>query len=210
MSSVEIATRLGLALVGIATGGVAGIFAARWPRLPAMTNLSAGSPRTLVLGVGFGLLAGAAAALQANPLDGAWLAATAGVLAYIGLVDLRRFAIPLPGLAILAALIGLDLLRRGEPMERLATGVVVALVLETLRRLGRRQGLGLGDVLLGGLLGVMLGWRLAPLTIAAAALAPLAVQVATRRRGPTPFGFWLCLAGAVAAGWLSWAMAAAA
>jgi hypothetical protein len=190
-------TSAGLALAAVAAGLVAGLFAARWPRLPTPATLKLAAPRILVLGAVFGLLAGAAV-LRASPRDGAWLIPTGAIVTYLGLVDLRRFSLPLPGLGLLAVLTGVELIRLDEPLQRLATGLVVALVLETLRRLGRRQGLGAGDVVLAGLLGVLVNWRLAPAMVAAAALAPLAIQIVTRKRGPTPFGFWLSLAALAA------------
>ncbi|MDQ0465749.1 prepilin signal peptidase PulO-like enzyme (type II secretory pathway) [Caulobacter ginsengisoli] len=195
MSAIEIADRVVWVLGGVALGLVAGVFAARWPRLPTFANPTGGSPRSLILGAAFGLPAGVAATLAVKSTDSAWLILTGAILAYIGLVDLRRFSIPLFGLVLLAMSILPELILSGEPVEGLATGLVLALVLETLRRLGGRQGLGAGDVVLAGLLGVLANWRLAPLMIAAAALAPLTIQAVTRRRGPTPFGFWLCLAG---------------
>ncbi len=186
---------LAAVLAGLLAGLLGGLFAARWPRLPTPATLKLAAPRILALGAGFGLVSGLA--VLAHPLD-YWLIPAGAVLAYLGLTDLRRFSIPLPGLALLALLAAIDLWQGGERLERLATGIVIALVLETLRRLGRRQGLGAGDVVLAGLLGVLVNWRLASAMIAAAALAPLAIQAVSRRRGPTPFGFWLSLAGLAA------------
>jgi hypothetical protein len=77
---------------------------------------------------------------------------------------------------------------------------MLALVFELLRRFvrrGGRAGLGQGDVMLAGLLGLLVGWRLAAPMVCAAALAPLAIQLARRKFGPTPLGFWLCMATGV-------------
>jgi prepilin signal peptidase PulO-like enzyme (type II secretory pathway) len=69
-----------------------------------------------------------------------------------------------------------------------------------IRRDGR-PGLGEGDVMLAACLGALVGWRLAPMVVSAAALAALLALVLTGRRGPVPFGFWLCASAAPAAAW---------
>jgi prepilin signal peptidase PulO-like enzyme (type II secretory pathway) len=150
-----------------------------------------------------GLAGGLAAALAPDPFVGAWIFAVALTLAYIALVDLRRFSIPMWGLAALAVEAAMAI-AVGPSIEaglaRLASGGVLALAFETLRRLVRRHGrpgLGAGDVMLAGLLGVLVDWRLAAPTVALAALAPLAVQTIRRKPGPVPFGFWLSLAAGV-------------
>jgi leader peptidase (prepilin peptidase)/N-methyltransferase len=187
-----------------------------WRRIPLLSAALLGGrrpccggtiPRTYPVGEAIGLLAGLLAAAQPSAVAGGLLLLAGAILAYIALVDLRRFTIPLAGLISLAGVIGLDLLRAGsifQAMQRLATGAVLALVLETLRRFSRRDGraaMGSGDVMLAGLLGVLVGWRAAPLLLAFAALAPLLIQMISRRRGPTPFGFWLALFALPAFAW---------
>ena len=147
-----------------------------------------------------GLVAGVVAAVVAPGLATAvWGYALGMALIYVGLVDLRRFSIPIWGLAALALAAGAALVAAPsmeDRLARLATGAVLALVFELLRRLvrrGGRAGVGDGDVMLAGVLGVLVNWRLAAPMIAAAALAPLAIQLARRKVGPTPLGFWLTI-----------------
>jgi len=158
-------------------------------------------PVVYPIGEAAGLAGGfAAAAAAAQPLVGGWIFAVALTLTYVALVDLRRFSIPVWGLVALAVEAALAV--AAEPtiearLSRLATGGVLALAFETLRRLvrrGGRPGLGAGDVMLAGLLGVLVNWRLAAPMVAVAALAPLAIQSIRRTLGPVPFGFWLSLA----------------
>lgn len=161
-------------------------------------------PAVYPLGEAAGLAAGVVAAVLAPSLVvAAWGYAVGMTLAYIALVDLRRFSIPMWGLGALALLAGAALV--AEPtmaarLARLATGAILALIFELLRRLVRRDGragLGEGDVSLAGVLGVLVNWRLAAPMIAAAALAPLAIQLARRKVGPTPFGLWLSISAAL-------------
>jgi hypothetical protein len=128
----------------------------------------------------------------------AWTFAVGLTFAYVALVDLRRFSIPWWGLGALtlelAAAIGAEPTTTGR-LTRLAAGGALALAFEALRRLlarGRRPGVGFGDVLLAGLLGGLVDWRLVAPMISLAALAPLAIQYISRKFGPVPFGFWLC------------------
>jgi leader peptidase (prepilin peptidase)/N-methyltransferase len=157
-------------------------------------------PIAYPIGEAAGLGCGVAAAMAAQPALQAWIFGVGLTLTYIALVDLRRFSIPLWGLAALAleAALAVVVAPSNEArLARLATGAAVALGLETLRRLGRRgrrAGLGGGDVMLAGLLGVLLNWRLAAPTIGVAALAPLIVQRLGRKSGPVPLGFWLSIA----------------
>lgn len=188
-----------LAPAGFAACLLAGAFAAGWPR-PGPRRPSR---RLLVLSAVFGLADGIAVA-TAPTLAGAawagaaWAAVTGAALAYAGLVDLRRFTIPLPGLLALAGLLAADLRLTGEAGPRLVAGLAAGLAFELLRRLSRGGGMGAGDPPLAALAAALVGWRMAAAVIAAAALAPLALQALTRRRGPVPFGFWLCLAVAAA------------
>jgi leader peptidase (prepilin peptidase)/N-methyltransferase len=154
-------------------------------------------PIVYPIGEAAGLASGLAAALSADPIVAAWAFALGLTLTYIALVDLRRFSVPAWGLAALALEAAAAV--ASEPtlsakLARLAAGGALALALEALRRFvrrGGRSGLGGGDVLLAGLLGALVGWRLAAPMISIAALVPLAIQYTTRKSGPTPFGLWL-------------------
>jgi leader peptidase (prepilin peptidase) / N-methyltransferase len=159
-------------------------------------------PRVYPLGEAGGLIAGLAAAGLAPSLAAAvWGYAVGMALIYVALVDLRRYRIPTGGLVALGLAAALAVLLQPEArLARLATGAVLALVFEVLRRLvrrGGRPGLGEGDVLLAGLLGIVVNWRLAAPMVFLAAAAPLAVQLAHRKFGPTPLGFWLCISCAL-------------
>ena len=156
------------------------------------------------MGEAAGLASGVAAAFAAGPGVQAWIFAVGLTLTYIALVDLRRFSIPAWGLAALGLEAAIAIVA-GPPVEvglsRLATGGVLALALEALRRFGARggkgrgrPGLGGGDVMLAGLLGALVGWRFAAPVVSLAALAPLTAQWLTRRSGPVPFGVWLSIA----------------
>jgi leader peptidase (prepilin peptidase)/N-methyltransferase len=152
------------------------------------------------IGEAAGLASGIAAAAASQPLVQAWIFAVGLTLTYIALVDLRRFSIPAWGLAALgleaAMAVAATPTTEGR-LARLATGAVLALALETLRRFvrrGARAGLGGGDVMLAGLLGILVSWRLAAPMVGFAALAPLAVQLVNRKSGPVALGFWLSIA----------------
>jgi leader peptidase (prepilin peptidase)/N-methyltransferase len=170
-------------------------------------------PIVYPLGEAAGLVAGLAAAVRVGPAAELWTFALGLTLAYVALVDLRRFAIPAWGLGLLAAELAIRLAAAATwsgALTALATGAAVALGLEALRRLVRRDdraGLGAGDVWLGGLLGALVGWRLAAPMVSLAAVAPLLIQALRRKSGPTPFGFWLSLSAGLlmifAAAWPS-------
>jgi len=160
-------------------------------------------PIAYPIGEAAGLVSGVAAAVATHPLVQAWIFAVGLTLTYIALVDLRRFSIPVGGLAALALEAALAIAAAPSTearLARLATGAVLALALETLRRLARRgarAGLGGGDVMLAGLLGSLVGWRLTAPMVGLAALTPLALQLVTRKSGPVPLGFWLSIVAAL-------------
>lgn len=161
-------------------------------------------PRTFPLGEGGGLAVGLIAALWPQPLLAALTALLGFCFLYLGLVDLRRYRLPIPALCAAAALsLGLSALTRWSdlPGDLLGAAAVMAMML-VLRRLGPGRGagagMGAGDVALAGIVALLTGWRLAPLAIALTALAPLLVMAVTRRRGPIAFGFWLSLTGCIA------------
>jgi leader peptidase (prepilin peptidase) / N-methyltransferase len=156
-------------------------------------------PIVYPLGEAAGLVTGLAAASLAPSLAAAaWGYAAGMALAYVALVDLRRYRIPTSGLVALGlAAAAAVIAQPQERLARLATGAALVLLFEVLRRLVRRDGragLGEGDVMLGGILGVMVNWRLAAPMVFVAAAAPLAVQLARRKFGPAPLGLWLCVA----------------
>jgi leader peptidase (prepilin peptidase)/N-methyltransferase len=160
-------------------------------------------PRTFPLGEGGGLGVGLIAALWPQPLLAGLAALLGFCFLYLGLVDLRRYRLPIPALGLAAALaLGLRVLTHGSdlPVDLLGAALVVASML-LLRRLGPGRGAGLGmgagDVVLAGVVALLAGWRLAPLSIALAALAPLPIMIVSRRRGPVAFGFWLSLVGCI-------------
>jgi len=155
-------------------------------------------PIVYPLGEAAGLITGLGAAILAPSLAAAaWGYAVGMTLAYVALVDLRRYRIPTSGLVALALEAAVAVVAQPqERLARLATGAVLALVFELLRRLvrrGGRAGLGEGDVMLAGILGVMVNWRPAAPMVFVAAAAPLAVQLARRKFGPAPLGLWLCI-----------------
>jgi leader peptidase (prepilin peptidase)/N-methyltransferase len=160
-------------------------------------------PTAYPIGEAAGLASGLAAAAAAEPGRQLWIFAVGLTLTYIALVDLRRFSIPAFGLAALGleALLAIIAAPSMEAkLARLATGGALALGFETLRRFarrGRRAGLGVGDVLLAGLLGALVSWRLAAPMVSLAALTPLAVQRLNRKSGPVAFGFWLSFAASL-------------
>jgi prepilin signal peptidase PulO-like enzyme (type II secretory pathway) len=158
-------------------------------------------PIVYPIGEAAGMVTGIAAAVPTTLATEAWIFALGLTLTYIALVDLRRFSIPVWGLAALALEATIALAASpGERLARVATGAALALLLETLRRFwrrGGRPGIGEGDVILTGLLGVVVSWRLAAPMMCVATLAPLAVQYTRRKSGPTPLGFWLNVAAAL-------------
>jgi prepilin signal peptidase PulO-like enzyme (type II secretory pathway) len=169
-------------------------------------------PIVYPIGEAAGLASGIAAAFAPAAWTAIWILALGLTLSYVALVDLRRFRIPGWGLVALAAEAAVVLIAApGERLERLATGAVLALVLEALRRLIRgrgRGGLGEGDVLLAGVLGILVNWRLAAVMVSLATFAPLALQYARRKSGPTPLGFWLNVSTAFVLLWTEFNLAA--
>lgn len=141
--------------------------------------------------------------MPAGGLTSAAVFALAAVaLTWLALADLRHLRLPWIGLGLLAVAALATLLLQSDPAQRpanLAAGGALALLFATLAlpKLGGRLRLGLGDILLAGLVGLMLGWQIAPLTVAVAALLGLLFR---RGEAPIPFGFWLSGATLAAAG----------
>lgn len=161
-------------------------------------------PPTFPLGEAGGLAVGLMATSWSQP----WQAALAGglgfCLLYLGLVDLRRYRLPIPALCLAAALaVWLRAWTHGPELPGdLLGAAAVASALLVLRRLGPGRGgadvglgMGAGDVALAAVVALLAGWRLAPLSIAIAALAPLLIMAVNRRKGAVAFGFWLSAVG---------------
>lgn len=177
----------------LALGNLAAVLGLAWPGWPRLTGA-----RSRALWVAAGLVLGFAVL---SPF-GRWSLLPAGsALIYLALTDLRRFSLPWPGLVALAMATALDLaLHPATAKHRLLVGVVAGIFLLTLRHWsGKPPKIGEGDAVLAGLAAALVGWRVAPAMMALAAFAPLLWQLATRRRGPVPFGFWLSLAALPAA-----------
>jgi len=162
----------------------------------------------------------AAAFSAADPARALLLAVWMWSLLALACADLRRFRLPEPLMA-LTALLGLALALAGDgsgwpPLdERLTSALWGAAIgggaFWTIRTLYRwwsgREGMGLGDVLLLGALGLALGPARLPLVVLFAAGTALALALlrarrkgrSLRRLGRLPFGAALALAGALVA-----------
>ncbi len=217
-------TGLVLALAAVLGAGVGSLVdraAARfpWPRPATVGGVLGGTggaaPRGLLETATAALFVAAALRFGPTPELPAWLwFAAAGVL--LGVIDLREQLLPnrvlLPAtvgavalLTVAAASLGAwpDLLRAG------AGAVVLVAALLALALLAPGQ-LGMGDVKLGALLGLHLGWLGWPALLlgvlagfvvqAVAALVLLAVR-RVGLRSALPFGPALLLGTALAAGW---------
>ena len=186
-------TTTALIAAALALGVIAAALGLAWPAWP-----KPGGAKASTLWIAAGLVI----AFAALAPFGRWSLLPAGAaLIYLALTDLRRFSLPWAGLAALALAVALDIgLHPQTVRERLLTGVIAGAALLALRDwTGKPPRLGVGDALLAGLTATLVGWRLAPLMMALAALAPLLLQMVLRRKGPVPFGFWLALAALPAA-----------
>jgi leader peptidase (prepilin peptidase)/N-methyltransferase len=163
--------------------------------------------------------AAVAASLIAAPgWPGALGAALALTMLAIAVVDARRFIIPdqLSAAGFALALVNAALVSPGEIAAAvglaLLRGVVVAALFYGLRalylRLRGRQGIGLGDVKLAGVLGAWLDWMTIPIAIEIAALSALAVFAVRHYASGKPldaalkFPFGLFLGPSIWLGWL--------
>ncbi len=130
---------------------------------------------------------------------------TSAVLLLVSATDIKRGVIPnrivLPSSAVVLLL--QIAVSPGRSAEWLLAGVVAALILLAPQLL-RREWMGMGDVKLGLLLGVALGWSAMGAILLAFLLAfPVAVLVLLRdglgaRKRTIPFGPFLSLAGLIA------------
>ena len=168
-----------------------------------------------------GALFGGAAALSApDPGRALLLAGWFWALLALAVADLRRFRLP-DALMIPAALLGLGLALAGDGTgwpawdQRLAWALIGATgglgAFWALRVVYRwrtgRDGMGMGDVLLAGVLGLALGPDRLPLAVLLGALTALVLaglRAGRKRRpltrlGRVPFGASLAMAGAAVA-----------
>ena len=186
-------------------------------RISGIERLSAGSVRDVAgrVTLAFGMVG---LSIWAAPGVPGWLGAgLALIMLAIATIDARWFIIPnelsAAGFALalinaavlapdgIAAAVGMALLR----------GAVVALLFLALRMLYRRvrgrDGIGLGDVKLAGVMGAWLGWVTIPIAVEIAALSAIAVYLFrhTARGRPLDrtlkFPFGLFLAPSI---WLCW------
>ncbi len=167
-----------------------------------------------------GALIGAAAAWSApDPLRALALAGWMWALLALALADLRSMRLPDP-LMLAATVLGILLVALGDgtgwpdlqtrlaqaTLGALAGGGAFWLLRAAYRWRSGRDGMGMGDVLLAAVLGLVLQERL-PLAVLIAALTALALALLRawrkrrplRRLGRVPFGAALALAGAFVA-----------
>ena len=186
-------------------------------RISGIERLSAGSVRDVAgrATLAFGMVG---LSIWAAPGVPGWLGAgLALIMLAIATIDARWFIIPnelsAAGFALalinaavlaqdgIAAAVGMALLR----------GAVVALLFLALRMLYRRvrgrDGVGLGDVKLAGVMGAWLGWVTIPIAVEIAALSAIAVYFFRHYARGRPldrtlkFPFGLFLAPSI---WLCW------
>jgi len=186
-------------------------------RISSIERLSGGSLRDVagLVALAIGMVG---LSIWAAPGVPGWLGAGLGlIMLAIATIDARWFIIPnelsaagfvlaLVNAAVLAqdgvaAAIGMALLR----------GSMVALLFLALRMLYRRvrgrDGIGLGDVKLAGVMGAWLGWVTIPIAVEIAALSAIAVYLFRHYAGGRPidrtlkFPFGLFLAPSI---WLCW------
>jgi leader peptidase (prepilin peptidase)/N-methyltransferase len=167
---------------------------------------------------GLAALAAAGAAAIASPADArAEGALLAGLLAWAGLIDARRFVLPdvLTGLIAASGLVAALLQDRALLAERVLGAIVgyaaFVAISVAYRRARGRDGLGLGDAKLFAGAGAWLGWAGLPwvsLLAAATGLMHFAILTASGRARdtatPIPFGPHLCVAI-----WVVWRFAPA-
>jgi leader peptidase (prepilin peptidase)/N-methyltransferase len=156
--------------------------------------------------------------IWAAPGVSGWLgAALALIVLAIAAIDARAFIIPneLSAAALALALINAAVLAQDGIAAAvgmaLLRGAVVALLFLALRMLYRRargrDGFGLGDVKLAGVMGAWLGWVTIPIAVEIAALSAIAVYLFRHYARGRPldrmlkFPFGLVLAPSI---WLCW------
>lgn len=148
-------------------------------------------------------LAAAALVIRGADADGLCWAAVQVVLVALAAEDLRSRRIPnvITAPAAVTAVALRVALERSELVEILVAGAG-AFAFFLLLALLTRGGLGMGDVKLAGLLGLLLGTSVIPalfLGTLAGGVASVALLVRGRKRGSTlAYGPYLCFGGAFA------------
>ena len=137
--------------------------------------------------------------------EGFFAAGFAAVLVFLSVIDLRERRLPnrivLPSIAI--ALVAQAILHPGQMLEWLASGAGAAAFF-LVPQLVYRGGVGMGDVKLAFLIGLVLGTAVVPavfvatITASLAALALLVSRGAKARKAGIPYGPFLA-AGALLA-----------
>jgi len=128
------------------------------------------------------------------------------VLVPVALIDLSHHLIPnriTAPAAVLALALGSALDPSGEPARLIAAGAAGGFFL--LAAIASPRGMGMGDVKLAGLLGLLLGSSVAPALLIALVSGVLVGAVVVARRDPSerratgvPFGPFLALGGLAA------------
>jgi leader peptidase (prepilin peptidase)/N-methyltransferase len=185
--------------------------------ISGIQRLSAGSVRD-VAGLAVLALGTAAVSIWAAPGVPGWLGAgLALIMLAIAAIDARWFIIPnevsAAGFALAlinAAVLAQDGVAAAVGMALLRAAVVALLFLALrvlYRRVRGRDGIGLGDVKLAGVMGAWLGWMTIPIAVEIAALSAIGVYLIrhyVRGRAIDPalkFPFGLFLAPTI---WLCW------
>ncbi len=180
---------------------------------------AASRPTAAAAGLAAALIGALAGLRLGGPVQIASSAVLAGAMGAIAAEDLRRFRVP-DALNLIAAAAGLasvlaEASAAGADLPSaalraaigaLACGGALYILREAFFRLRGIDGLGFGDVKLGAVGGLWLGWELFAVAILLAAIGALIfVGVSTATHGPWPRDRRLPLALYLApAIWLSW------
>jgi len=186
-------------------------------RISGVERLTTGSLRDIagLVALALGM---AGLSIWAAPGVPGWLGAgLALIVLAIAAIDARWFIIPneLSAAGFALALVNAAVLAQDGVMAAIGMaalrGAVLALLFLGLRLLYRRvrgrDGIGLGDVKLAGVMGAWLGWVTIPIAVEIAALSAIAVYLFRHYAGDRPidrtlkFPFGLFLAPSI---WLCW------
>jgi leader peptidase (prepilin peptidase)/N-methyltransferase len=185
----------------------------------SLERLADGWSRSAIAGLAALAVCAVALSLWAAPgLPGYLGAALALIALAIAIIDARLFIIPneLTALGLALALVNAAVAVPEEIAAAVLLAALRAAVMAALflglrvlyRRIRGRDGLGLGDVKLAGVLGAWLSWLTIPIAIEIAALAALAVYGIRYYAGGRAFDpalkfpFGLFLAPSIWIGWL--------
>lgn len=169
-------------------------------------------PSLWVMEIAAGLVGAVAVVAASTPPSLLW-ALFGWTLLLLAALDLRHYWLPVRGTLFLAiAGIAAVLLTGGDVFASLIGGVAGFAVLEAIRRgyrrLRGRDGMGGGDPLLLGAIGVWTGWQALPLVMVGASLAGLALVLVRAACGEridsktrVPLG--ACFAAAALALWVA-------